>query len=64
MPKFELSCSVTVSAYTTVEAETLEKAIQIAEGRQVVLGGPGCGESEDESWIIEEADGSPADIHA
>ena len=64
MPKFDLSCAVTVSAYTTVEAATLEEAIEIAEGRNVVLGGPGCGESEDESWIIEDADGSPTDIHA
>jgi hypothetical protein len=63
MKVFQLSAAVTVSAYTVVEAETLEEAIRIAEGRSVQLGGNGSGAYADESWIIEDADGAPQDIH-
>jgi hypothetical protein len=63
MPKFKLSSHVTVSAYTEVEADTLEEAIKISERRDVVLGGPGSGAYPDESWIIDDADGAPTDIH-
>jgi len=60
MPKFYLSCHVTVGAFTTVEAKDEEEAKSIAEGRDVCLGGSGV--DQDESWIIEEADGAPSDI--
>ena len=60
MPMFRLMAHVTVTAWTDVEAETLEEAIEIAEERDVVLSG--YGES-DESWIIDEGDGSPENIH-
>lgn len=62
MPKFKLSAAVTVSAFTVVEADTAEEAIEIAEEREAVIGGWGTGESEDESWIVSEADGTPHDI--
>lgn len=62
MPKFNLSADVTVSAYTTVEAATLEEAIKIAEGRDAVIGGMNSGEDPRESWIIEDADGVPKNI--
>ena len=62
MKTFHLSASVTVSAYTQVRAETLEEAIQIAEGRDVVLDFNGSGESPSESWCISEPDGSPDNI--
>ena len=63
MPIFKLGCRVTVSAYTEVESDTLEKAIEEAAGRAVVLGGISSGAYPDESWIIEDADGSPENIH-
>jgi hypothetical protein len=60
---FKLNCHVTVSAFTEVQAETLEEAIKIANSRDVVLGGPGSGTYPDESWVIEYADGEPTNIH-
>lgn len=63
MPKFRLSCAVTVSAYTEVQAKSLEEAIEIAEARQVVLSlGVGCGAAPEEDWVIDAADGVPCDI--
>jgi hypothetical protein len=62
MAKFLLGCKVTVSAYTEVESETLEDAIEEAEGREVAMGGVNSGNSPDEFWIIDDADGSPQDI--
>lgn len=62
MPKFELSAAVTVSAYTTVEADTLEKAIEIAEGREAAIGGMGTGVNALDSWVIDDADGMPMEI--
>jgi glycerol-3-phosphate O-acyltransferase len=62
MPTFKLTASVTVSAYTTVEADTLEDAIAVAAERHVVIGGINSGESYDESWIIEDADGEAENI--
>jgi len=62
MPKFKLSALVGVSAFTVVEAETLEEAIEEAESRDVRLQlGPGD-RGRNESWIIDEADGMPMDI--
>lgn len=60
MQKFKLTAQVTVSAYTLVEAETLDAAIKIAGGRLVSLGQEG--EVEDD-WVIGEADGEPCEIH-
>lgn len=64
MAKFKLSAMVTVSAFTTVDAETLEDAIVEAESRPVVIGGINSRESRLESWIIDEADGEPQEIRA
>lgn len=62
MATFRLSCHVTVSAYTEVEADSLDEAIKIAGGRDIVLGGVSSGVYEDESWVIEDADGAPMEI--
>jgi len=62
MTFYRLSAVVGVSAFTIVEADTEEEAIEIAEGRPAVIGGINSGESEDESWIVDEADGQPTDI--
>lgn len=63
MPKFRLCAVVGVSAYTVVSAATLEDAIEEAEGRDVVLGGLHTGANPTEEWVIEDADGTPNDIH-
>jgi hypothetical protein len=60
--KFKLGCEVTVSAYTEVEADTLEEAIQHAKDREVVIGGLHSGTSAAEQWIIDDADGLPSNI--
>jgi hypothetical protein len=62
MPIFKFSAKVTVSAYTEVEADTEEEARAEAESRDVVIGGLHTGNDPDESWIIEDADGSPEDV--
>lgn len=58
MPHFNLSAKITVSAYTLVEAETLEEAINIAKSREAVNGALG-GHSEKDVWIVDEIDGEP-----
>jgi hypothetical protein len=63
VPIYKLGCQVTVSAYTEVEADTLEEAIKEAVMRNVVIGGLHTGNEPDESWIIDDADGSPEGIH-
>jgi len=62
MNEFKLCALVGVSAFTVVEAETLEEAIEEAESRAVRLQrGPGD-RGYNESWIIDEADGITTDI--
>ena len=61
MPIFRLGAVVGVSAYTNVEADTYEDAVAEAETRDVQLAGGG--NDPDEMWIIEDADGTPQDIH-
>lgn len=60
--KFYLSASVAVSAFTVVEAATLEEAIKIAEEREVCLHFNGSGTDPEDVWCVEDADGSPLDI--
>ena len=62
MPIYKFSCKVTVSASTEVEADTLEEATEEAVGRDVVIGGLNSGTCKSESWLIEDADGSPDGI--
>ena len=59
---YRLNAIVTVSAYTEVEADTLEEAIEEAELRPVELGFNGCGYTPDEVWLIKDADGVPYKI--
>jgi hypothetical protein len=63
MPIFRLTAHVTVTTWTDVEAETLEDAIEISKGRDVVIGGLHTGSDPMESWIIDDGDGSPENIH-
>lgn len=60
--KYSMQCMVTVSAYTEVEADSEEEAMEIARRREVEIGGNGSGQYPDEVWIIDDADGSPVNI--
>lgn len=62
MSVFKLHAHVTVSAYTNVEADSLEEAITQGAKRQVVIGGLHSGENPDDSWVIDEPDGEPVNI--
>lgn len=62
MPKYKLSSRVTVSAQTTVEADSEADAIAEAKGREVVIGGLHSGTDDAESWVIDDADGEATDI--
>jgi hypothetical protein len=62
MPIYKLSCHVTVSAYTTVEADSLEDAIEEASGRSVELHFNGSGTDPNDVWCVEEADGDPENV--
>ena len=62
MPIFKFSAKVTVSTYTEVDADTEEEARAEAKVRDVVLGGLHSGNEPCESWIIDDADGTPEDI--
>lgn len=59
MPVFTLTCSVTVSAFTKVKANTLGEAIAEAAGRPVELWFYGSDVCPSESWCIEDGDGEP-----
>jgi hypothetical protein len=60
--QFNLSAEITVSAYTAIEADSLEEAIALAESRSVVLGGVGSGADGRREWVIDDADGMPVNI--
>jgi len=62
MTKFRLTCAVTVSAWTEVEAESLEAAIEEAQDRSVELDFNGAGVNALEAWLVDECDGSPTNI--
>jgi proline dehydrogenase len=58
MKKYELTCKITISAYTEVYAETLEEAIKIASEKAVNDITPNGADIE-ENWITDEIDGEP-----
>lgn len=62
MPLFKLNAHVTVSAYTEIEAETLEQAITEAQSRSVEIGDERSGYSRREHWLVMDADGEPMGI--
>jgi len=63
METFRFTASLTISTYTSVEAETLEEALQIAKQRHDLMSiASNNGDSEDEVWMIDELDGYPYNI--
>jgi hypothetical protein len=63
MRKFRLTASVTISVYTEVEAETLDEAIKLADQRSLMDVVKSGGNSEKYTWMCDELDGTPYDIH-
>jgi hypothetical protein len=63
MKSYHLVSQVTVSATTVVKANSLAEAIAESKERDVALGGLGRGVEETDTWVIEDADGSPTGIH-
>ncbi len=62
MPDFRFTAEVTVSATTIISADNEEEAVEIAESRDVEIGGIGSDIFETETWVIEDADGSPQNV--
>jgi hypothetical protein len=60
MPEFKFIAAVTVSAFTTVVADTLVDAFEEASTRECVIGNPL--ESRLRSWIVWAADGEAENI--
>ena len=63
MKEFTISARVTISAYTKVEANTLEEAIELASERDFMGIPPNNYYTEDEFWMVDEIDGAPYDLH-
>ena len=62
MKEFNLSGKVTISVYTTVKANSLEEAIEIAKERDIERHNWGDEEAFQENWINEEYDGEVFEI--
>jgi hypothetical protein len=63
MTKFKLNSEITISAYTEVEADTLEEAIEIAKERSTMEIPINSLADVSEEWIVDEIDGMPVNIH-
>jgi len=62
MKEFNLTAKVTISISTTVEAKTLEEAIEIAEQRHIEHHNWRDEDQEKEAWVSSEYDGEPYNI--
>lgn len=63
MKIFKLSGEVTISIYTEVSDNSLEKAIDIAQNRSIERAERRNGEQLLTVWVSDEFDGSPDNIH-
>ena len=63
MQEFNLTAKLTITTFTTVEAKTLEEAIEIAEQRTDMMSvSSNNGDSPIDVWMIEDLDGTPYEI--
>lgn len=60
--KYHLSCAITVSAYCEVEADSEAEAVEKSRELTPALSFNGSGNSADQNWLIEDADGEPENI--
>ncbi len=60
--KYRFTSEITVSSVTEVEADSYEEAMEIAEDREGALDFNGAGVSINESWVVDDIDGSPNNI--
>lgn len=60
--KYNLIANVTISIYTTVEAESLEEAIQISKERRIESYHWGDKSQSENVWVSDEFDGEPTNI--
>jgi hypothetical protein len=63
MTQFNLTAKITITAFTTVWADTLKEAIEIANDRADMMSiATNNGDEPDEVWMVEDLDGVPYDI--
>ncbi len=62
MKEYKLNGNVTISIYTTVEANSLKEAIEVAEDRNIEVYEWGLKYQRNEAWVAEEYDGTPKNI--
>ena len=60
--KYKLSAAVTVSTYCEVEADSPEEAITKSRDLPAQLSFNGSGNTAEDAWLVEEADGEPQGI--
>ena len=61
--EYNLVAKITVTTFTTVEANSEEEAIQKGKERQSLMSVvSNNGDSEEDVWMVEELDGMPYDI--
>ncbi len=64
MKTFNLIARITIGIFTSVEAKTLEEAIEIANQRQIESANNwNIEEQASEAWVSSDFDGEPTDIH-
>ena len=62
MKSFKLTGEVTISVYTTVEADSLEQAVDIATSRDIERGTWNDKNQDKYAWISDEYDGEVFNI--
>lgn len=62
MKKYKLQGLVTISIYTTIEANNLKEAIEEAEDRNIESYHMGSHSQEGDVWVADGYDGTPVDV--
>lgn len=62
MAVFNFTARVTVSILTSVEADSFERAVEIAKERELMSIAPDSYYTAEEFWIAEDLDGIPENI--
>jgi len=65
MKQFNLIAKITISTYTTIEAETLEEAMKLAGERSDMMSiSSNNADTPNKVWMIDELDGTPYEIES